>query len=263
MLPGSLFVMSATNDSMVAAEGDGNTFSGGSLSSLVNNRVSVTTQGGGACPRKKGFVFVSESTGQVVAASCGVNSCEVCGWRKAIATAVAVEMAGPERFFTLTGVHDPAVVRNRLRQFRHRIRKRGYRWEDWSVIEANPRGTGFHVHGYQWGDYVPQPVVSKVARSVGFGVVADIRRWRRLGEGSGVAYAVKVATAYGVKAAAGDGLHRFLEVNGGRFGMWSRDFFRRPYRAALELALGRVDRKGHDPGPWVLRGTAGGIYVQS
>lgn len=178
-----------------------------------------------------------------------------------MATAVAVEMAGPERFYSLTGIHEPGVVRNRLRQFRYRVRDAGFRWEDWSVIETNPRGTGYHVHGWQRGDYVPQSKLSKVAKSCGFGVVADIRRWERMGSGSGVAYAVKVATAYGVKGAVADGLHEFLDVNGGRFGMWSKGFFGQPYRAAIDQALGRVDREGHDPGPWVLRGTAGGIYV--
>ena len=245
---------------MVPACGDGIAAGAdpeGYPSSLVSNRVSVTDE---VCPRKRGYVLVSESTGRIVPASCGVNSCEVCGRRKALATAVAVEMAGPERFYALTGIHDPAVVRYRLKQLRYRIRGLGYRWEDWSVVEANPKQTGFHVHGWQWGGFVPQSKLSEVARSVGFGVVTDIRRWKRLGAGSGVGYAVKVATAYGVKA-AGDGLHRFLEVNGGRFGMWSRGFFRGPYREALAAALGRVDREGHDPGPWVLRGTAGGVYA--
>jgi len=189
----------------------------------------------------------------------------VCRRRKALATAVAVEMAGPQRFYTLTGIHDPRVVRHRLRQVRYRLREVGYSWEDWSVVEMNPRETGYHVHGWQWGSFVPQRVLSRVASSEGFGVVTDIRRWRSgIGNGSGVAYAVKVATAYGVKVATGghdDGLYEFLEVNGGRVGMWSRGFFRGPYGAAVRAAMGRVDREGHDPGPWRLKGTTGGIHA--
>ena len=233
---------------------------GAGSSLLVHNRISV---GDVRCPRKLGFVVVSESTGNIAPASCGANSCPVCGRRKALATAVAVEMAGPERFYSLTGIHDPKVVRHRLRQVRYRLRERGYSWEDWSVVEGNPRETGYHVHGWQWGDYVPVRVLSEVARSEGFGVVTDIRRWRVVGRGSGVSYAVKVATAYGVKVAAvaDDGLYEFLAVNGGRVGIWSRGFFRGPYGAAVRAAMGRVEREGHDPGPWRLKGTTGGIHA--
>jgi hypothetical protein len=210
-----------------------------------------------------GFVFVSESTGAIAPAACQTNGCEYCGPRKALATAVAVDMAEPRRRATLTLVGTSAKqVRSRLRRFRYDIRRSGYRWEDWGTIEENPEGTGWHYHGWQWGDYVPTRVVARIADGTGMGRIADMRSHEPL-LGSGVAYAFKAATVYGVKGAEGgvEALGRFLEVNGGRFGIWSQGYFRGPYRDALRAAVGRVDREGHDPGPWVLRGTAEGIVV--
>lgn len=247
---------------MVPAAGDRTGHDGADPSLLVHNRRSLPSEGA-ACPSKLGMVFVSESTGSVVPASCQRNSCPVCGTRRALATAVAVDMARPTRRATLTLVGDSAKqVRSRLSRFRYEIRKAGYRWEDWGAIEANPEGTGWHWHGYQWGDYVPTRVVSNIADAKGMGQIADMRAHRPM-LGSGAMYAVKAATAYGVKGALGDRdeLYRWLELNGGRHGIWSRGFFKQPYNDALRAAMGRSEREGHDPGPWVLRGTAGGIWT--
>lgn len=247
---------------MLPAEGDRTAPQRADPSLLVYNRRSVPDEAE-VCPTKKGMVFVSESTGAVVPASCQRNGCVVCGKRRALATAVAVDMAEPTRRATLTLVGDhPKTVRDRLKRFRYEIRRAGYRWEDWGAIEANPEGTGWHWHGYQWGDYVPTGVVSRIADSKGMGRIADMRAHRSLA-GSGPMYAVKAATAYGVKGATGgrDELYRWLELNGGRHGIWSRGFFRQPYNDALRAAMGRSEREGHDSGPWVLRGTAEGIVA--
>lgn len=247
---------------MVPQKADRSAPTGADPSLLVYNRRSVPEEPV-ACPRRKGLVLVSQSTGHVVPASCGANGCPVCGVRRALATAVAVDMAEPTRRATLTLVGDSAKeVRDRLKRFRYGIRSEGYRWEDWGAIEVNPEGTGWHWHGWQWGDFVPTRVVSRIADSKGMGRIADMRAHRPL-TGSGPMYAVKAASTYGVKGALGDGdeLHRWLEVNGGRHGIWSRGFFKQPYNDALRAALGRSDREGHDQGPWVLKGTAEGIVT--
>ena len=211
----------------------------------------------------KGFVFVSESTGSVVPASCQTNGCVVCGPRRALATAFAVNDAGCERRVTLTMVGEsPKQVRARLSRFRYRMRQRGYRWEEWGAIERNPKGTGFHYHGWQRGDFVPVRELSEAADRSGMGQVVDIRKHEKVGQlASGVVYAAKVVASYGVKGATPENLAEWLHLNGGRHGIWSRGFFGQPYRDALRAALGRAERDGHDPGPWRLHGTAEGIVA--
>ena len=233
--------------------------SGPPSSLLVHNRRSLRKSDDG-CPAMRGFVFVSTSTGSVVPASCQTNGCPWCGVRRAKATAVAVDLREPERMVTLTLVGDSAkTTRARLSRLRYDLRSVGYRWEEWGAIERNPEGTGFHYHGYQRGDFVPVKALSEAADYRGMGKVVDIRRLRSL-RGRGPLYATKAASAYGVKGADGfDQLQEWLHLNGGRHGIWSRGFFGEPYNDALRAALGRSERDGHDPGPWVLRGTAGGI----
>lgn len=227
---------------------------------LVSNRVSVAQSEPGwfeACPRAGSLGLKSESTGAWVPLSCQRNRCEVCGPRKALATAVAVGMAEPDQFITLTLVGDDgATIRRRMRDWRRRLLEAGYPGEWWGVVEVNPRRTGHHCHIWRRGGYVPHWEIVRASRRVGFGRVAWVERYR--GGVHGVMYGVKSVrestVGYGLKAAMEDGgLERFLELHGGRFGMWSRGFFGQPYREAVRAAFKRADREGHDPGPWHLR----------
>jgi hypothetical protein len=84
------------------------------------------------------------------------------------------------------------------------------------------------------------------------GRIVDVRRYQ--GGAKGVVYGVKTVgggSSYGLKAGLEDGgLDGFLDLHGGRYGVWSRGFFGVPYRDAVRAALTRSDRDGHDPGPW-------------
>lgn len=224
------------------------------LTSLAYNRVLVTE--GTGCPAKREFVLVSLSTGAIVPVPCQRNACPVCGPKKAYATALAVDMAGPRRFVRLSLVGEEHQQRRvRVKRMVEIIREQGYAWEHWGVVERNPKGTGHHAHLWQDGDYVPQEVLQDACLRVGMGY-PDIRAWKPLEGRYGASYGVKAisraGSLYGVKGTREGGLEAFLEANGGRYGMWTRGFFGMPYREALKEGLRAVYGQ-EDEGPWVLR----------
>ncbi len=147
------------------------------------------------------------------------------------------------RLVTLTGVpEDFQQARRQVRQYAAALRADGYRWEWAWAIEANPRGTGFHAHGVQHGDYVKQALLQERWG----GRIVDVRALKQPGAG---VYAVKEAlrvAGYVTKGAAGEMLPEHLERNGGRAVHWSRGYLHgRTKREALaeirtELADGEA-----------------------
>ena len=111
------------------------------------------------------------------------------------------------------------------------LRELGYEIEYWGVFERNPKGTGHHFHAWNRGAYIPQRALQKVCQGHGMGL-PDIRKWNpdRPG-GGGAAYGLKGSSRYGLKA------DDVLDLNGGRFGTWTRDFFGMPYKQALAEAV--------------------------
>ena len=69
--------------------------------------------------------------------------------------------------------------------------------------------------------YIPQSVLQEVCLGHGMGY-PDIRKWDPERGGG---------ARYGLKA------DEVLELNGGRFGTWSRDFFGMPCKQALSEAV--------------------------
>lgn len=201
------------------------------------------------------LVLRSDATGAWAPMPCQRNRCPVCGARRALATAIAVGMAKPDRFITLTLVgDDPKQIRSRLSDWKRRLREAGHEGEFWGAIEANPRGTGHHFHCWWRGPYIPQATISDVARRCGMGSVTWVEAYR--GGVEGVFYGTKTITGagrYGLKVALDGGLQEFLDLHRGRFGVWSRGFFGMPFREAIQAALKRPEREGHDPGPWRVR----------
>jgi hypothetical protein len=198
--------------------------------------------------------LLNRYSGLVVPARCDTYSCPFCGpgrvreWVRVLAWAV------PQRFVTLTGLSADRF-RGELREFVYRVRKEGFVWEwAWSV-EANPRGTGFHVHAVQWGDYVP---VRAVSRTWG-GRIVDMRAIKtpKGGERGSAAYALKEGlrvAGYSVKAGVGDleSYYGHLARNGGRPVHLSRGYLRGQKVDEVRREL-RLSRFGEDEGenPWV------------
>lgn len=231
------------------------------LSSLAYNRESSTdSEGLDRCPNKVGWVLISQATGNVIPAVCQRNWCPFCGPKKAYATAVAVDMTAPIRFVRLSLVgNDHRERRRKINRLVEYLRRLGYEWQHWGVVEQNPNGTGYHAHLWQRGDYIPQAVLQEACLRAGMGY-PDIRRWEPVQGRSGASYGVKAigraGSLYGVKGTKEGGLEGFLEANGGRYGFWTREYFGMPYREALREGLNQVfGAEKRDEGPWVLRGT--------
>jgi hypothetical protein len=109
------------------------------------------------------------------------------------------------------------------------LRSLGYTIEYWGVFERNPKGTGHHFQAWTKGSYIPQRVLQEVCQGHGMGF-PDIRKWDP-DRGGSARYGLKGSSKYGLKA------DEVLDLNGGRFGTWSRGFFGMPYKQALSEAL--------------------------
>lgn len=180
------------------------------------------------CPRVTGWQY--QDGDPPYWRSCRANICPVCGPKKAWKTALAVDRARPTRLIRFSLVGDEYKVRSRrVRQVMTELRSLGYEIEYWGVFERNPKGTGHHFHAWTKGSYIPQRVLQKVCLGHGMGY-PDIRKWDP-DEGGSARYGLKGSSRYGLKS------DEVLELNGGRFGTWSRDFFGMLYKEALSDAV--------------------------
>ncbi len=112
-----------------------------------------------ACPRVN-FHFVDVLTGEQVPARCKFYGCEVCGPWRLREWQWLLAYGGPERMIVLTGLPpEPERIRGQLREFAYRLRQDGFHL-DWAwSVEKNPKGTGFHAHVLQHGDFIPHSVL--------------------------------------------------------------------------------------------------------
>jgi hypothetical protein len=170
-------------------------------------------------------VWVNQATGEVRPGRCRANFCEYCGpvnarvWQRAI-----VDYGRPERMIRLSQFPENfSQTRSQVRDLRRRLVKQGYACEWAWVCERNPRGTGYHGHLMQHGDYIPQAQLQDMTG----GRIPYVEKLR--GGSSGAGYALKGAggSRYMLKGAGGsEALREHLELNGGRIVHYSRGFFR-------------------------------------
>jgi hypothetical protein len=237
-----------STDETLAHEGDVIAHVDPGHSFLAYNRELRTSDGSALddCP-KRGKILVDQASGAIIRpAPCDNNRCPIHGPRKAFATAVAVDMADPERFVLLTGLAQSHEDRREQRRvFRQHLRRLGYEYECWGVTERHKSGD-HHCHEWQRGDFIPVESVRRAAVGAGMGSWIGLRKWeKRAGGGLGTLYGVKqvarAASLYGVKGVTAEGgLGGFLEDNGGRYGYWTRDFFGQGYRDARRQAMSAV-----------------------
>lgn len=176
--------------------------------------------------------------------------CAGCVRRCAYVRSLAIADARPERMVTVTRVGDDwGSIRARMKELRYRL-VCAERQCDWVwTVEANPRGTGHHVHAWQRGSYLPQRELSALARRCGMGTVADVRKWVTPDDDS-VGYGLKNASVgYGLKDASGEGSLGWLALNGGRLTHQSREFFAGGVRSCERAAL---EARGDGLGTWEI-----------
>jgi len=201
------------------------------------------------CPRKP-RVLVSLSTGQLVHVGCRANFCEVCGprniRRQAQAVTQRISVVDRTRFCTLTNApEDWQQRRLKVRNLRRYLSRRGYRWEMFWSCERGSKTGMLHVHGIQYGDFVPQAVLQEV-----WGQIVDIRGVRSSKVSN---YVLKDAARVAGYTLKGDGHAERIALNGGRPAHWTRNFF------GTGLHEFYATMTTGDAGPWELSTLASAV----
>lgn len=125
------------------------------------------------CPRSR-YHFIDVDTAEVVGRSrCGLNSCIYCLRVRSRQYHRAVTLAGPTALITLTRMsgtwqQDRGAVKQMVRDLKRTDHLTiSLAW----AIEPNPKGTGYHAHGWVCGDHVPDETFDHRARMAGFGSI--------------------------------------------------------------------------------------------
>lgn len=192
--------------------------------------------------RVASYVVVNRLTGEFWPADCDTGTCPTCGINRArirarLVTERCRQVEHP-RFITLTKApQDWQQRRGQVRDLARRLRGDGYRCDWIWVTEPNPKGTGYHVHLVQHGDYVPQ----RELQALWGGRRVDIRSAQpRHGEYISKS-AARVASYVG-KSGSVD-LDAALSLNGGRLHHWSRGFFGMPIREFRKSLTDQLPRE--------------------
>jgi hypothetical protein len=176
------------------------------------------------CPHRRGWWWVNTATGEEHRDRCRRDSCCWCAAIKARQIGFAITHARPERAIRLSLVGDEwrGIQRN-VNRMMEKLRGWGLAWEMAWHVEPNPRRTGFHVHAWQKGSYVEQPLLQQVCASVGIGIpyIERVRQQRG-------------PMLYGLKSITNNRLHRkeaerhlhtYREANGNRLVHKTHRFF--------------------------------------
>lgn len=198
----------------------------GSPTSLVPNQTNGARD---RCPRidhDRRF-WVNLMTGEKRPATCNAARCPVCGpreaWKKSLIISHGGATGSPARYAVLSQFpQDWQKGRQKMRNLRRLIMRRGYEWDHAWTVEVNPRGTGLHVNVLQKGSYVPQAELQDVwGHIVHVQAVKGHTGAQKVG-GYSLKEAQKVA-GYSVKDAA-QHTAQHLDANGGRLVHVSRGF---------------------------------------
>lgn len=206
------------------------------------------------CPKRPLDIVAIERPDLRFPASCDAYRCPVCGPRKARTSAAlatyALRQSHGGRLVTLTlAPGDWQSRRQKIRDLRRWALANGWDWEMFWATEANPKGTGVHVHGIQTGrQKIPQASLQDR-----WGHIVDIRRVRTPAAG---AYVVKEAmrvAGYVVKngTESAEALDAHLALNGGRAAHWTRGFLGGLTKREA-LAKIREEQAGEEALTWVL-----------
>lgn len=204
--------------------------------------------------------MVDTATGESFSMLCDRYRCLHCGPKKVAMWRSLVELAGPERFITLSRVGDTlAEVGRVVTVITRRLRRLGYRCEYMATFERHKgRTTAYHVHMLQKGDYVPQAVLSDCLRTATHGrsFVVDIRR----AEGKVAGYVTKYVTKSLTHAEIGDkpdgtvARPNRIRYSKGFFGAPTKELraFLVAERLDQRVAKGEAILDEFERGPWQL-----------
>lgn len=183
--------------------------------------------------------IVSSVTGQMLPAGCGRVRCPECVALHTRRLRRAMERAQPEQLVTLTRVGDDwQGIRRRVARVRYRVVRATGESLDWAwTVEANPRGTGHHVHAAKRGRFLPHAVLAGACarEGAGFPWLSPARD-----VGAPERYLTKYLAKGGLDWAA------FLALNGSRLVHVSRGFWRDD---AGDACTWREARRGD--GTWI------------
>jgi len=170
------------------------------------------------CPKSSYVLRCRQDPSFIVPAGCRAYRCPVCGSAKVRERvklmASGARLAWPVRMVRLSLVKPEwQHCRAQLRDWVRRVRK-AYQWEwAWS-IEPNPKGTGFHLHALQWGEFVPK----KRLEQLWGGRFINIKLVRKTGKENYITKCYQIAK-YSTKVNL-----EHLELNGGRCVHMSRGY---------------------------------------
>jgi hypothetical protein len=123
-----------------------------------------------ACPNNRGMVWFDGEARTITSARCRQLNCPVCLPAAAFKYARAIALAQPAQAIRLSLVGDDwDTIRKRVATWRKALRRMGLRIEYAYHVEVNPRGTGYHIHMWVYGDRLTESVVSEAATRAGMG----------------------------------------------------------------------------------------------
>lgn len=240
------------------------------VASLASTDQTVTATRPLTCPNATDRVVMELYSGNVYPDRCRRNGCLYCVSLNARRRALAITIVAPERMITLTLAaerHDSNPCRTaliRIKRVRERLKETGRDPGEWCyTLEKNPKGTGYHVHCLQAGDYIPQRELDAASLRAKAGI-ADIRYIHRKGIWTS-RYGLKGfgADGYGLKTFRPNGsATEALRINNGRLEHHTRGFYQYEgevlkVRDAERVAIARMN--ADSPKAFVAMG---GKYVE-
>lgn len=201
------------------------------------------------CPNWDGHWLLNHCTGERVPTRCRANRCAFCLPRNATRRSLAIALADPSLFLTLTLVGDEfPQIRARWNRVRYEVARAGYPFDAVWHVERFKRLDSHHIHAWLHGqDRIPFQLLQRTAVRYGMGQVLWIKRWETRAESVG--YGLK-GIAYGMKAADTEA---YMVANGGRISHATRGYWRcggqrvAGVRAAERAAIARIQPACENP----------------
>lgn len=178
-----------------------------------------------ACPRFAREVTPAGSRQPM----CLRSTCPVCIRTVALRAGRAIALAAPDTGYRLSLVGNTwPEIRTRMTQVVRRLRSGSRTFQHVWHVEANPGGTGYHIHGWSWGQCPSPELLREAAVAAGMGRSVWLGAWTTpANEHPAIAYGMKAVLSEPLDTKElGPATRQFKELNGGRLLHASRGFYR-------------------------------------